>query len=372
VVNFAFTETGPASGTKGPDNPSAITGVTQAKVTRCGKNLLVFPYYSSSFTSNGVTFTVGSDGSVSTSGTASGDVDFYIASSSNGPWLNSGLSYTLSGCPSGGSTSTYYMRHSAYPTAADTGGGATFTASASGKPAQPIIIRIKSGANMNNLVFKPQLELGPTATSFEPYEGTDYTIDLNGTYYGGSVDLSAGTMTVTHEGFYATAATTSAGIASSFISGDFAFCLIPAGFAIKYDNTQLTSTRFVTASSGNIERVYCRGGDSFYSLGCYIDKSRLDFSSAVDPSSPTAAEITAAFSAWLASNPTFICVKRTEPITVPITPTQIYSLSQPDPYTPRINTVYSDQTSVQVGYPKSPQATAAELTNAIISLGSNL
>lgn len=60
------------------------------------------------------------------------------------------------------------------------------------------------------------------------------------------------------------------------------------------------------------------------------------------------------------------------PFTIQLTPTQIYSLSQPDPYTPRINTVYSDQQSVQVGYPKSPQATAAELTNAIISLGGNV
>jgi hypothetical protein len=60
------------------------------------------------------------------------------------------------------------------------------------------------------------------------------------------------------------------------------------------------------------------------------------------------------------------------PETVSLTPTQLYSLSQLDPYTPRINTVYSDQQSVQVGYPKSPLATATELTNAIISLGGEI
>jgi hypothetical protein len=68
---------------------------------------------------------------------------------------------------------------------------------------------------------------------------------------------------------------------------------------------------------------------------------------------------------------TVICRLHT-PVISQLTPTQIYSLSQPDPYTPRLNTVYSDQQSVQVGYPKSPLVTASELTNAIISLGGNV
>ena len=71
-------------------------------------------------------------------------------------------------------------------------------------------------------------------------------------------------------------------------------------------------------------------------------------------------------------NNAYIVFRLATPYTVSLTPTQIYSLSQPDPYNPRVNTVYSDQVSVEVGYPKSPQATASELTNAIISLGSNL
>ena len=60
------------------------------------------------------------------------------------------------------------------------------------------------------------------------------------------------------------------------------------------------------------------------------------------------------------------------PEIVSLSPFQIYSLSQPDLYTPCVNTVYSNQVSVQVGYPKSPLATSTELTNAIISLGGNI
>ena len=61
VVSFAFTETGPAEGTKGPDNPSTIAGVTQAKVTRCGKNLCPAPPAGVS-TVNEVVFSVAADG----------------------------------------------------------------------------------------------------------------------------------------------------------------------------------------------------------------------------------------------------------------------------------------------------------------------
>ena len=41
-----------------------------------------------------------------------------------------------------------------------------------------------------------QLELGSTATTFEPYSGTSLTIDLNGTRYGAQLDVMRGTMTV--------------------------------------------------------------------------------------------------------------------------------------------------------------------------------
>ena len=33
---------------------------------------------------------------------------------------------------------------------------------------------VKSGITVENLVFKPQIELGTTATTFEPYQGQTY------------------------------------------------------------------------------------------------------------------------------------------------------------------------------------------------------
>ena len=47
--------------------------------------------------------------------------------------------------------------------------------------------------------FFMQIELGTTATAYEPYNGQTYTIDLDGTRYGGTLDVTTGVLTVTHE-----------------------------------------------------------------------------------------------------------------------------------------------------------------------------
>ena len=44
-----------------------------------------------------------------------------------------------------------------------------------------------------------QLELGSTATAYEAYQGQTYTIDLNGTRYGGTLDVTTGKLTVDME-----------------------------------------------------------------------------------------------------------------------------------------------------------------------------
>lgn len=45
-------------------------------------------------------------------------------------------------------------------------------------------------------ISKPQLELGSTVTAYEPYQDQVYTIDLNGTRYGGTLDVTTGKLTV--------------------------------------------------------------------------------------------------------------------------------------------------------------------------------
>ena len=73
-------------------------------------------------------------------------------------------------------------------------------------------ITIDSGVKYIRLNFRPateqavspsmisnlQIEYGSTATTYEPYAGQTYTIDLDGTRYGGTLDVTTGVLTVTH------------------------------------------------------------------------------------------------------------------------------------------------------------------------------
>ena len=45
-------------------------------------------------------------------------------------------------------------------------------------------------------VSTAQIELGSTASAYEPYQGQTYTIDLDGTRYGGTLDVTSGKLTV--------------------------------------------------------------------------------------------------------------------------------------------------------------------------------
>lgn len=52
------------------------------------------------------------------------------------------------------------------------------------------------GHNKNDIIrAEVQLELGSTATAYEPYNGETYTITLPADFYGGSISLEAGTVT---------------------------------------------------------------------------------------------------------------------------------------------------------------------------------
>jgi hypothetical protein len=131
-----------------------------------GKNLLPI---GTSETNNGVTYTVNPDGTVLANGTATGLSILAIALS-----IQPGT-YTLSGCPSGGTDNTYRQdlytdESSGISLANEYGNGKTFTVNET-LPNAKFRIRIPSGATVNNLIFYPQLEAGSTATEYEPYTG---------------------------------------------------------------------------------------------------------------------------------------------------------------------------------------------------------
>ena len=145
--------------------------------TYIGKNLIAFPYYDTAKTVNGITFTVNSsDGSVTANGTATSNAIFFFRYREDNP-LTAG-NYVLSGTPKGGSKTTYYQWFGIWDGTAnvygvyDVGDSANITLTDE-LCSQSLVIGcyVYSGATVSNLTFYPQLELGETATEFEPYVG---------------------------------------------------------------------------------------------------------------------------------------------------------------------------------------------------------
>lgn len=137
-----------------------------------GKNLLRYPYQETSKTINGVKFIDNGDGRMFANGTATADILFYVKYWDSNPCAAG--TYCVSGCPSGGSDSTYRVGFSARKgdtsvcDVTDNGSGAHFTAAA-GFDSIYYSIRISSGVTVNNIEFTPQIELGTTPSSYEQY-----------------------------------------------------------------------------------------------------------------------------------------------------------------------------------------------------------
>ena len=212
-----------------------------------------------------------------------------------------------------------------------------------------------------------------TRCETEGVDSTDYTVNLGSTYYGGSVDLSAGTMTVTYRMFEILPSVyfTTGGV-NEMATGIWQKQVLNLN-----DTQNLCNTFGYNPSAGFNGSSYFCNTHTWDNTGKTVSYhfSRLGFylSTTAESQAECETKIYNMVSDLYSAGTPIICGYPLEnPYTVSLTPTQIYSLSQPDPYTPCLNTVYSDQASVQVGYPKSPQATQTELTNAIISLGGEI
>ena len=150
-----------------------ITG-RELTVGVSGKNLIPYPYAETTKTVNGITFTDNGDGTITANGTATASAIFYISTNYT---IKKGI-YTLSGCPKSDSNTDYILQFATGDWSfkiSDFGNGAT-TQIDNDINLQIFRIAISNGVTVDNLVFRPQLELGDTATEYEPYNGTEYNI----------------------------------------------------------------------------------------------------------------------------------------------------------------------------------------------------
>lgn len=152
----SLTQNGPLSVTyyaEGGSNPENGWLTSYKKKLYMGRNiewnqLLDKSKFPATTTIKGVTFTNNEDGTVTANGTATGEANFILSSS----YLSSGThKYLLSGCPSGGTTTTYFMSGIS---GRDYGTGAILSGTGT---ASNIVCTIANGATASNITFKPQL-----------------------------------------------------------------------------------------------------------------------------------------------------------------------------------------------------------------------
>lgn len=342
------------SGDPSPDNVRPISGHDSVKVTRTGKNLFnphlyqggsYNPAVGSTFvltdsptqftTDDNRMFTItptstwkyytmvapikadatyyrsGKIKSTGTQGISEGylDADFKVLSKFN----NTNTDVTLSGTLKIPSDAKYYY----------------------------LVITNRSTANVTLTVTELQLELGSTATAYEPYQGISVTLSLGQTVYGGSVNLVSGAMRVTHsidvyndaDGF----ATWGVNYRKTGITGFFKYST-PV-----IDNSVFTHCNMLPINS------YTWGGSA---IGAWNNQTNPQspyymFCFANDSLGITAGDSNATalskLDAFLMNTPMTVCKELATPQTIQLSPNQIEMLM-------RNNTVWSDAGVVTLEY----------------------
>ena len=138
------------------------------------KNLIPYPYYNTTKTVNGITFTDNGDGSITANGTATADAYFSFSGRLD---TFEKKKYMLSGCPTGGSKTTYQLNavsqklnddgtYTNLIGAYDYGLNAALDLTDVDFDVVSFSFAIKSGQTVSNIIVKPQFELGEFATVF--------------------------------------------------------------------------------------------------------------------------------------------------------------------------------------------------------------
>ena len=174
-----------------------VADLTAVKVKKQGKNLVPFPYRDlklGTSTYNGVDFTVYEDGSILINGTATISTSKYLYGSKTGMLgLKSGI--TISGSKNASDDTqqaNVYFICNYYDSTGTMKQGLVVSTTSIGKmtitndwKGLGIYINVPKGKTLNNLLIKPQLEIGTTATDYEPYiTPTEYTPTADGAVNG--------------------------------------------------------------------------------------------------------------------------------------------------------------------------------------------
>lgn len=165
---------------------TTVSSTYETKANAAVVNLLPSVYYrenesGKSWTNNGITWTVNNDGSVTATGTATATSAYALTQYTLGYTvpvitLDPNKRYTLSGCPAGGSTTTYrmYVRCTPAGTAPSSSSGKLIFDYGTGVTTKDsykyiaVILQIINGYTCptGGITFYPQLEVGDTVNGY--------------------------------------------------------------------------------------------------------------------------------------------------------------------------------------------------------------
>ena len=162
LVNYKLYGNSIQDGEPTPEAPIEVESVGDKT-----NNLIPYPWYETSKTQNGVTFTDNGDGTLTLNGTASATTVFYF--SYQKPIIKPNVTYSFYGMD-GGSGTTFEMRVTdTLTTAHSSRNNEPKTFSYEDTSKFSVMLYIRAGSVFNDFVVTPMLEEGTTATGFERY-----------------------------------------------------------------------------------------------------------------------------------------------------------------------------------------------------------
>ena len=197
-VTVAIEPVQSGTGDPSPENMRPITGWTGAKVMRTGKNLLP-SIGADTVTTNGITFTKQSDGSIKVNGTATGTANYRLVNTDKHLVLKAGTYIVTGGTYIYGQTIAFVRADDGTTQYMSSGNALTLSTDVD---YQYVFIRIAQGLVLDNVIFYPMIRLASDPDdTYEPYQGDTYDISFGeaGTVYGGSLDVSSGVLTVIYK-----------------------------------------------------------------------------------------------------------------------------------------------------------------------------
>ena len=192
---------------------------------------------------------------------------------------------------------------------------------------------------------KVQIELGSTVTAYEPYNGTTYTTSLGQTVYGGTLDVVSGELTITK--VLRNLGTDQSGswyMASTSVSGKQRLAV--RIYEIKIPNAVVICNVFKTVSGNDIY-------NGVEGIGTDANERLLFYKSDL--------QTVADWKSWATTNNLTVCYELATPTEITLTPTEVKSLLG-------ANNIWANSGTVEVEYRADTTLAYNELLSLIASL----